>query len=408
MMRSMFAGVSGLRSHQTMMDVVGNNIANVNTAGFKSAQITFGEAMAQTLQGPAGSGLESGGTNPLQIGLGVRVASIDGVFTQGAIQITGRPTDIAIQGDGFFIIQDSSGRQYTRAGTFRWDESGNLVAPGGQLVQGWLADSDGIVQTQTAVQGINLPLSQVIEPVPTSLVQVGGNLSANDPIGATHTTSIVVYDSLGEPQELLVDLEKTAANTWDVVATINGTSLTLSSGTITFDSDGNLTSAGTISASGYTPPGASAMTLDLVLNGGSPLVQFGGTSSAESVAQNGNAIGFLTDFAIAANGSISGQFSNGETKVLAMIATATFNNPSGLIRAGETRFEASVNSGQPLIGAPGNGNRGMLAAGALEMSNVDLAQEFTNLIIAQRGFQANSRVITASDEILADLVNLKR
>jgi len=408
MMRSMFAGVSGLRSHQTMMDVVGNNIANVNTAGFKSAQITFGEAMAQTLQGPAGAGLESGGTNPLQIGLGVRVASIDGVFTQGAIQITGRPTDIAIQGDGFFILEDGSGREYTRAGTFRWDESGNLVAPGGQLVQGWLADDVGDLQTQTAIQGITLPLSQVIEPVETSVVQIGGNISADAAIGDIHTTSIVVYDSLGEPQELLVEFEKTAANTWGITATMNGTNLTLSSGSVTFDSDGNLTSAGSISVGGYTPPGASPLNLSLSLNSKSPLVQFGGTWSAESIDQNGNAIGFLTDFAIASNGTISGQFSNGETKVLAMIATATFNNPSGLIRAGETRFAASVNSGQPLIGGPGDGNRGMLASGALEMSNVDLAQEFTNLIIAQRGFQANSRVITASDEVLADLVNLKR
>lgn len=408
MMRSMFAGVSGLRSHQTMMDVVGNNIANVNTAGFKSAQITFGEAMAQTLQGPAGAGVDSGGTNPLQIGLGVQVASIDGVFTQGATQITGRPTDIAIQGDGFFILQDSAGREFTRAGTFRWDESGNLVAPGGQLVQGWLADANGQVQTQTAVTGINLPLSQVIDPVETSSVQLGGNLSSDAAVGEIHTTSIVVYDSLGNAQELLMELEKTAANTWTARASMNGTSLTLSSTAVTFDTNGALTSAGTLSLSGYTPPGADPISIDVVLDGNSPLVQFGGASSAESIDQNGNAIGFLTDFSIATNGTISGQFSNGETKVLAMIATATFNNPSGLIRAGETRFEASVNSGQPLIGEPGNGNRGLLASGALEMSNVDLAQEFTNLIIAQRGFQANSRVITASDEVLADLVNLKR
>ncbi len=407
-MRSMFAGVSGLRSHQTMMDVVGNNIANVNTAGFKSAQITFGEAMAQTLQGPAGSGVQSGGTNPLQIGLGVQVASIDGVFTQGATQITGRPTDIAIQGDGFFVLQGSSGRVYTRAGTFRWDESGNLVAPGGQLVQGWLADAAGNVQTQTAVTTINLPLSQVIDPVETSTVQLGGNLSSDMAVGEIHSTSIVVYDSLGNAQELLVEFEKTGANAWDVRGTMNGTSLTLSTGSVTFGPDGALTSSGTITVSGYTPPGASPINFDVVLDGASPLVQFGGSASAESIDQDGNAIGFLTDFSIASNGTISGQFSNGETKVLAKIATATFNNPSGLIRAGETRFEASVNSGQPLIGEPGNGNRGMLASGALEMSNVDLAQEFTNLIIAQRGFQANSRVITASDEVLADLVNLKR
>ncbi len=297
---------------------------------------------------------------------------------------------------------------FTRAGTFRWDESGNLVAPGGQLVQGWLADAGGNVQTQTAVDSINLPLSQVIDPVETTTIELGGNLSSDAAITDTHTTSIVVYDSLGEPQELLVEFEKTAANTWSAAATMDGNALTLSSTGVTFGTDGTLSSGGTITISGYTPPGADPFSVDIVLGGSSPLVQFGGTSSAESMDQDGNAIGFLTDFSIASNGTIAGQFSNGETKVLAMIATATFNNPSGLIRAGETRFEASVNSGQALIGEPGNGNRGMLASGALEMSNVDLAQEFTNLIIAQRGFQANSRVITASDEVLADLVNLKR
>ena len=408
MMRSMFAGVSGLRSHQTMMDVVGNNIANVNTAGFKSAQVTFEEALTQTLQGPAGSGNSRGGTNPLQIGLGTKVASIDGVFTQGATQVTGRPTDLAISGDGFFMLELEGQRVYTRAGTFRWDESGNLVAPGGYLVQGWLADSQGDIATQTAVGKINLPLSQVIDPVETSSVEIGGNLTVDAAIGDIHTTSIITYDSLGEAHELVVEFEKTGANAWDVRGSVDGNAVTLSTTSVTFDTNGTLTSASTISVSGYTPPGADPIAIDLDLASAAPLVQFGGPATAESVDQNGNAIGFLTNFAISENGTISGQFSNGETKVLAMIATATFNNPSGLIRAGETHFSASTNSGEPIIGEPGGGNRGLVAAGALEMSNVDLAQEFTNLIIAQRGFQANSRVITASDEVLNDLVNLKR
>lgn len=408
MMRSMFAGVSGLRSHQTMMDVVGNNIANVNTAGYKSAQVTFEEALTQTLQGPAGSGTSRGGTNPLQIGLGVKVASIDGVFTQGATQVTGRPSDLAISGDGFFILELEGERVYTRAGTFRWDESGNLVAPGGYLVQGWTADTQGNIATQTAVGLINLPLSQVIDPVETAEVQMGGNLSVDLAVGDLHTTSIIVYDSLGEGHELVVEFEKTAANTWDLTGSIAGSPVTLGSTTVTFNTDGSLASAATISVSGFTPPGADPIAIDLILDGNAPLVQFGGPGTAESLDQNGNGIGFLTNFAISENGTISGQFSNGETKVLAMIATATFNNPSGLIRAGETHFSASTNSGEPIVGEPGGGNRGLIAAGALEMSNVDLAQEFTNLIIAQRGFQANSRVITASDELLNDLVNLKR
>ena len=236
----MFSGVSGLRSHQTMMDVVGNNIANVNTAGFKSAQVTFEETLAQTLQGPAGSGLSRGGTNPLQIGLGVKVASIDGVFTQGATQVTGRPTDLAISGDGFFMLELEGQRVYTRAGSFRWDESGNLVAPGGYLVQGWMADNNGTIATQTAVSSINLPLSQVIDPVETSLVDLGGNLSADAAIGEGHTTSIVTYDSLGEAHEMLITFTKSAANTWDITGEIDGNALTLSTTTATFDTNGNL------------------------------------------------------------------------------------------------------------------------------------------------------------------------
>lgn len=408
MMRSMFAGVSGLRSHQTMMDVVGNNIANVNTAGFKSAQVTFEEAFAQTLQGPSGSGNNRGGTNPLQIGLGVKVASIDGVFTQGGTQVTGRPTDLAISGDGFFILEQDGQRVYTRAGSFRWDESGNLVAPGGYLVQGWEAAADGTIATETEVGRLTLPLSQVIDPVETSTAQIGGNLSADLAVGDIHNTSIVTYDSLGDAHELLLTFTKTGTNSWDLDAEMDGNTVTLSATTVTFDTAGNLTSAGTITASGYTPPGADPIDITIDFQSSAPLVQFGGTSTAEAFDQDGNAIGYLTNFFIGSNGTISGQFSNGETKVLGMIATATFSNPAGLIRVGETHFEASVNSGSSLIGEPGLGTRGAITAGALEMSNVDLAQEFTNLIIAQRGFQANSRVITTSDEVLADLVNIKR
>ena len=237
---------------------------------------------------------------------------------------------------------------------------------------------------------------------------VGGNLSSDAAVGDTQTTSIVSYDSLGEAHEILMTFTKTATNQWSVAAEMDGNPLTLSNSTLTFDSAGNLSSASTIALSGYTPPGADPIAIDVQLGGTAPIVQFGGAATAEAYDQNGNGIGFLTNFAIAEDGTISGQFSNGETKILAMIATATFNNPGGLLRAGETKFLASPNSGQPIIGSPGTGNRGLVAAGALEMSNVDLALEFTNLIIAQRGFQANSRVITASDEVLSDLVNLKR
>ena len=408
MMRSMFSGVSGLRSHQTMMDVVGNNIANVNTAGFKASQVTFAETISQILRGAGGAGNGRGGTNPIQIGLGVKVASIDGIFTQGASQVTGRNTDLAIQGQGFFVVSNGAERYYTRAGAFSFDEVGNLVSPGGLMVQGWTADATGVVDQNAPTGAITLPVGQVIDPIATTQVDVGGNLPADAAIGAVQSSSILVYDSVGNSHEVSFTFTKTASNQWSVTAGIGGTNYTLTPATLTFDSAGNLSSATPLTFSGFTPPGAAAMTFAVELAGPSAIVQFGGAATAEALTQDGQAIGFLRDFAIGDDGTIVGQFSNGETKILAQVATATFNNPAGLARVGDSQFGQTTNSGEPLIGAPGTGNRGLLSAGTVEMSNVELAREFTNLIIAQRGFQANSRVITTSDEMLAELVNLKR
>ena len=409
MMRSMFAGVSGLRVHQTMMDIVGNNIANVNTPGFKASQITFAESLTQTLRGASGASGLPGGSNPIQIGLGVKVVGVDMIFTQGASQVTGRNTDLAIQGAGFFIVRNEQDeRLYTRAGGFSFDETGNLVSPTGNRVQGWLADAARFVDTNGPIDGIQIPVGQVIDPIPTAEVELGGSLSAEAPIGGQATSSITVFDSLGIGHEVVFTFTKTGSNDWSVSAAVGGTPYTLTPATATFDSSGLLTSTTPLAFSGFTPPGASPMTFDVVLDGPSPLVQFGGASTIEAINQDGQAIGFLRNFTIGDDGSIVGQFSNGETKTLAQVATATFNNPSGLVRQGESTFSTSVNSGEPLVGTPGSGNRGLVSAGTLEMANIELAREFTNLIIAQRGFQANSRVITTSDEMLADLVNLKR
>ncbi|MEM9035317.1 MAG: flagellar hook protein FlgE [Actinomycetota bacterium] len=408
MMRSMFSGVSGLRSHQTMMDVVGNNISNVNTPGFKASQVTFTETLSQILRGPAGATDERGGINPIQIGLGVKVAGVEGIFTQGASQVTGRTTDLAIQGSGFFIVNSGDTEFFTRNGSFGFDEIGNLVTSQGLTVQGWTADAAGAIDPAAPVDDIRLPIGQVIDPIVTSQVDLGGNLDADAVVGATTTTSINVFDSIGNAHEVVFTLQKTAANTWSAAAGIDGTTYTLTPATLTFNTDGTLAAPTTMAFSGFTPPGAAAMAFNVVLNGPSSTVQFGGSTTLEAVSQDGQAIGFLRDFAIADDGSIFGQFSNGESKVLGRIATASFNNPAGLQRQGDSNFIQTTNSGEPLVGAPGSGNRGLLSAGTLEMSNVDLAREFTNLIIAQRGFQANSRVITTSDEMLSELVNLKR
>lgn len=413
MMRSMFAGIAGLRAHQTMMDVVGNNIANVNTAGFKSSQVTFQESLTQLMRG-AGDG-----TNPMQLGLGVKVASIDGVFTQGATQVTGRSTDLSIQGDGFFVMQQGQQRLYSRAGNFSIDGKGNLGANGFGLM-GWDVDpATGNLDTSKPIAPITLPLGDVVEPRATSTMEIGANLTADAVAGDTVPTSIVVYDSLGKAHEVAVTFTKTATdNQWDVTATVAGTtgSPTMTPASLTFDgATGKLTAPTPepdgsilINLAGATPPGANEIQIAINLNGATPLVQFGGDSTADAFKQNGQAIGNLRGFAISDDGTITGQYSNGETKLLGAVATAAFANPSGLVRVGNSMYSTSTNSGDPLVGLPGTSSRGSLTAGALEMSNVDLAQEFTNLIIAQRGFQANSRVITASDELLSDLVNLKR
>jgi len=402
MMRSMFAAVAGLRSHQTMMDVVGNNIANVNTVGYKTSSVTFQEALSQTMRG-AGQGI-----NPMQVGLGAKLASIDPVFTQGGTQTTGRSTDVAIQGDGFFIVQNGAERVYTRAGKLDVDAGGNLVGSGGYQVLGWTPDPTGKVDYTRPVSNITVPIGQVAKPAPTTGVTIAGNLSADAAVGDSISKSIVVYDSLGQDHEVALQFTKTAANAWSATAGVNGTNYTLTPSTLTFASDGTLSSTNPIVFSGYTPAGANPMTFDIDFGGSSPLVQFGGPSSAEAFRKDGRAIGVLRGFSISDDGSITGQFSNGQTMTLGAIATASFANPSGLVRVGNSNYSSTVNSGEALIGQPGTGNRGSLSAGALEMSNVDLAQEFTNLIIAQRGFQANSRVVTASDELLSDLVNLKR
>ena len=289
MLRSMFAGVSGLRAHQTMMDVVGNNIANVNTTGYKASRVTFGDTLSQlqrggTAGGPTGA-VGPGGINAQQVGLGVRVGAIDTINTQGATQITNRATDLAIQGEGYFVVDAGQGQLYTRAGSFSPDTEGRLTDLSGYVLQGYVAGADGTI----------------------------------DPAGGLSPMKL----NIGQP---------------------------------TANSEGAL----------------------------------------------------LKSYAIGSDGTVTGSFDDGTNRSIARVALATFVNPAGLVRDGDNRLREDLNSGTAQIGVPGDVGKGDLSVGALEMSNVDLAQEFTSLIIAQRGFQANSKIITASDEVLGDLVNLKR
>lgn len=408
MLRSMFSAISGLRGHQVMMDVIGNNIANVNTVGFKSGRVNFQDILSQTLRGASAASGGLGSVNPAQIGLGMTVAGIDVLHTQGNLQSTGKVTDMAIQGDGFFVLANGQQQSYTRDGAFDIAVDGSLVNPASGLkVQGWLADASGVVDTTTAVGNISIPIGQRTTAQATSTANFRGNLDAGAAVGAKASTTMTMFDSLGVAHPIKMTYTKTGANAWSWAASADpadaGTT-TSSTGTVTFKSDGTFNAAtGTLSVAltnGATSP--QAPTLDLT-----KMSQFSGASEP-IVSANGFTSGSLVTFAVGNGGELTGVYSNGQTQGLGQIAMASFLNPAGLVRGGQNTFQVSSASGNPSIGRPGQGNRGSVTTGALEMSNVDLATQFTGMITAQRGFQANGRVITTSDEMLQELVNLKR
>lgn len=413
MMRSMFAGVSGLRNHQTRMDVIGNNVANVNTIGFKSGRVTFQELFAQTLRGASRPLGNLGGTNPQQVGLGMMVSSIDTIHVQGNSQTTGKMTDMAIQGNGFFIVTDGNQNLYTRAGAFDVDANGNLVDPSGRKVLGWGPDRANpgqlMAPTPTNLQPLVMKVGSPILAQATTAVNYKGNLDANTPTGGTHATDVTVFDSLGRQHTFTITFTKNAAvNQWTYDITtldplIGFTGPT--TGTLQFTPSGVYDPASTPATISATVTGANNLTIPVDF---SPLTQLAGQTTANRDSVNGYPMGFLTAFTIDTTGVVTGTFSNNVPLIIGRVAIANFNNPGGLIRQGEGAFAESNNSGLPDIGLAGSGGRGTIAPANVEMSNVDLAAEFTNMIITQRGFQANTRVITASDQMLQDLVGLVR
>jgi len=424
MMRSMFSAISGLRAHQTWMDVIGNNIANVNTTGFKVGRVRFTDILSQLVRGASGPTETRGGINPLQIGLGAVVGAVYTIHTQGALQLTGKPSDLAIQGDGFFVVSDGSQTLYTRDGAFDIGSDLRLVNPSnGFYVLGWQADANGNVDTAGPVGPITIPIGQQLDAVPTTQITVQGNLNANqDTAAATphFVTKVSITDSLGRRHEFYILFDKAGPNTWNYTLQEDDPRTTSTteddpdfaldgetSGTLVFDADGNLDlAASSIGAVvlNSTAGGASSIT---VTPDFSRLTQLAAPYSANAAA-NGAPAGSLTTFTVSQSGQVLGIYSNGVTKVIGQIALALFTNPGGLMKVGGNAYLPTVNSGEPIVGPADSGGRGKIASGYLEMSNVDLAQEFTSMIMAQRGFQANSRVITTSDEVLQELVNLRR
>ncbi len=450
MMRALFAGVSGLRNHQVRMDVIGNNIANVNTVAFKSSRVTFAESFNQLLQGATRPPANSGGRNPTQIGSGMNIASIDTKFTQGTLLGTGVKTDVAITGEAFFVAKGNGKTLYTRAGNFQFDANGRLVAPSnGFIVQGINADTLGNFSASSAVTDIDLTLNRKSPARPTQLVTLAGNLNLNQRITQTspttisepHLMSITVFDTVGQAHNLVLQFNQVFTgtppapnNTWTysitsptatVEAIDNNTPPVASpiganQGLVTFNANGQMVdfSNGSVSLSA-----APVRILVTPTSGGTPFVvkmdpgtvnsiaglsQFSNPSNAVFTSQDGYSSGDLEDIAINASGVITGSFTNGVSRPVAQLSLANFNNPSALLRSGDNMFQTSPNSGVPVLGFAGTSNTSTITSSALESSNVDLAEQFTDLITTQRGFQASAKIITTADEMLTELVNLKR
>jgi len=424
MISSLWTGISGLDANGSAMGVIGNNIANVNTVGFKGSSMAFSDILSQSLTGASGGN---------QIGRGVSLSAVQTQFLQGSFESTGSATDMAIDGSGFFVVKDASGgKYYTRAGQFIIDDDGYLVNPDNLVVQGYAIDATGAVATE--LSDINLSKS-ISNPKITSEVNLSINLDATSVVPTTawnlatlssdmynYTTSATVYDSLGGAHAISIYFVKTGAGAWTAhyVYTNNTGTVTETATTqaLAFGLDGSLTTDNEAAinfvnlADGVTTP--QPITFDYgdgTAGGGTGLdqsTQFSSPSVTTMLNQDGYQSGSLLSVSTDTDGVITGLFSNGQTRSIAQVALADFASPWGLTKMGGNLYAESYSSGQPVLNKPGTGGTGTIHSNALEQSNVDLAAEFVKLITTQRGFQANSKVITTSDEMLADVVNLKR
>lgn len=463
MMRSLYSGVSGMQNHQTRLDVIGNNVANVNTTGFKRGRVNFHDMISQQLSGAASPTTEVGGVNPKEVGLGVMVASFDTIFTQGNLQSTGVSTDVAIQGNGFFVLKNGEETFYSRAGAFGVDSEGTLVNPAnGMRVQGWMAEElngEMILNTAGSTEDLIIPVGTKDPAKATENVNFACNLNKNTPeildgaseadiAKGTWTTEQKIYDSFGNTHMLSVSFTRVTGNPnqWQAtvlidpdnadttqtrvgLGTTDGTANTF---LVNFDNTGTLLSV-TDSAGNVTNP-EGEIVLQASFNvpesnadeAGNPyrqtlninlgtigsqkntITQSASQSSTKAYYQDGYTMGYLDNFKIDSSGIITGVYSNGTNRVIGQIALATFTNQGGLEKAGENTYVESNNSGLANIGTSGIAGKGSMLAGALEMSNVDLTEQFTDMIVTQRGFQASSKTIQTADTLLDTVLNLKR
>ncbi|HUZ94107.1 MAG TPA: flagellar hook protein FlgE [Edaphobacter sp.] len=405
--------LSGLAAESAALNAIANNLANLNTDGYKSQSISFGDLFNQ-MQGVSGNG------DPIQVGSGVEVGGITSDYSNGSVNSTGIATNMALQGNGFFVVRNSGDNQmsFTRDGNFSMNAQGQLCTSGGQLVLGYPA-ANGQISSGAAPVPINLNDQSTIPSVATSSFQMTTNLDANAATGATFSSPISVYDSLGNAHALTVQYTKTGSNTWSYSVTIpsadvggTGTTTQVASGTLTFDSSGNLTSPASpvsgIKISGLAD-GAADMSLswDLTGSGGASLLtQQASTSATASTTQNGYGVGTLTGFSVLPDGTIQGQFSNNQTLALGQVAVASFSNVQGLTQTGNGNLVSTAASGAAVIGKAGAGGNGSIVGDAVENSNVNLSAEFSSMIVAQQGYEASAKVLTTMNQISQATIQL--
>lgn len=403
--------LSGLNASSQALSIISNNLANLNTDGYKGQDVSFADVFYQTM-GTAGSG------SLLQVGNGTSVNAITTNFNDGSPTTTGVPTDLAISGSGFFVTQDASGQtEYTRAGNFAVNNAGQLTTQDGQLVMGYAAVNGTVSQGGGALVPLQVGSSVTNSASATTQMQVVSNLNASSDVGTVFNAPVTVYDSLGAAHNLNIAFTKTDANTWSYSITIpaadlsNGGNTVLATGSMSFNGNGVLTSPSadvSFSIDGLADK-ASTMSVSwqLLDSSGNPVItQSASTSATSGTTQDGYASGTLQSFSVDSDGVIQGVFSNGQNMAIGQVALATFADLQGLQRAGDNSYFATMSSGAAVVGAPNSGGLGTITGGALEFSNVDVATEFSDLIIAQRGYEANAKVVTTMNTITQDTINL--
>lgn len=397
--------LSGLAAASASLNVIGNNLANLNTDGYKDESLDFSSIFNQ-IQGTSGNG------DPIQYGNGVEVAGTVANFASGNVDSTGVASNMALQGNGFFVVQDNNGAAYyTRDGDFTVNSEGQLCNQAGQLVMGYPA-ANGVVQTGAALAPITVNQINNVPATATTNFQMTTNLDATASVGTTFDSPITVYDSLGEAHVLSVQFTNTAANTWTYNITLpaadtggTGNPTQVATGTLTFNSSGVLTSP-TGSVTGIAinglADGAAAMNLTWNLGGSggtSAITQQAAASDTSETTQNGYASGTLTGYSVLSDGTVQGQFSNGQTLALGQVAVASFANSQGLTQTANNDYQASFASGAAVVGQAGQGGNGTITGGAVEESNVNLSTEFANMIVAQQGYEANAKVLSTLDQV---------